>query len=144
MDCRVESADRPDRTQPGDHERPPRRPGGQILDIGEDVGGAVEPVFRADGESNSRGEDQDQVHGHEDSLHLTHDAGHGRGDEGVAGDSGGEDTVDGAIAGRPVAVAGDDDDGEEHQGEAVCWSVSVSVSASVSVPFQRIRTVDGA
>ena len=101
---------RPDRGEPGDHESPARWPSREVFGLSEDEVGRV-AMLLANWQRDDCRKDEDEVHDHEHGLQLAHDPGQCRRDESVAAHGGEEDDVDDAVARRPVAVSGDDDDG---------------------------------
>ncbi len=115
----IECANSPNRGEPSQHKRPSTRPEREVFNVCEDVTCAVTLGSATNRQSDDGGEDKDEVHDDEDGLQFAHNASQGRGDEGVARDSRQKHDVDDTVGGTPVAVSGDDDNGQEHQGEAV-------------------------
>ncbi len=108
----------PDRRQPRNHESPSCWPGGKVFSLRKDEV-AVIAMFLANRQGDDSRKDEDEVHDHEDGLQLAHDLGQSGSHECMRGDCAKEDSVDDSICGCPIAVASDDDNGEEHQGEPI-------------------------
>ena len=77
MNTRVETSDRPNRRKPSQKEGPARRPGRKIGRCSENIGAVISTRRFSDWERDDGGEDEDQIHDHEDGLQFTHDLGHG-------------------------------------------------------------------
>lgn len=116
----VERADRPDRAQPAQHERPARGPRRQVLRLREDEMPIVSAVPGPDRQGDDRRGDENKVHGHEDGLEFPHDFRHDGSQHAVAEKTGEKGSIDGSVGGVPIPVARDHDDGKKHQGEAIC------------------------
>ena len=71
------------------------------------------------GKSNDGGGDENEIHDDKDGLELSHNLGHDGGQDGMAEDASEEGPVDCSVGGCPIAVAGDDDDGKEHQRKSI-------------------------
>jgi len=56
----------------------------------------------ANWQSDNCSEDEDEVHDHKEGLELAHDPSQVRSDEGVAGNSTKEDSVDDTVGRRPI------------------------------------------
>lgn len=120
--ARVKRADRPDGREPGEHERPARGPGGEVLDGPEDVASGVDRDVVdtvADGEGDHRRDDEPDVEEDAHRLDLGHDASEERRDQAVRRDAGDVRAVDDGARGSPGAVASKRDDREQHEGEAI-------------------------
>ena len=118
MHAGIECVDRPDRTQPAEHECPTGGPCRQVLHVGEDVATAVTFVH-ADRKGDDRSQYQDKIHGHENSLESTHNPGQRRRENCMAANARNESSVYDTVGRMPIAVSGDDDDGKKHDGETI-------------------------
>ena len=119
MHTTIKRANRPNRTQPTQHERPPRGPRRQIRRLPKDIAHRISRARFSYGERDDGRDDEGEVHDHEDGLEFPHYAGEGRSKDAVAENGAEEDEVDGAVGGGPGAIARDHDHAEEHEGEAV-------------------------
>ena len=93
--------------------------------MSEDVAGTVALMRGTNRKCDDSGGYEDEVHGDEDGLELSHDFGHDGGENGVAKDTGDKGSVDCSARWCPVSVSGDHDDGQKHQGEAIYFAVKI-------------------
>ena len=78
----------------------------------------------ANWQSDDRGKDEDKVKEHKNGLQLAHDLGQSRSDDGMAAHSAEENGVYVPIRRNPITVTGNDDNRQEHQGEAIYAGIS--------------------
>ena len=83
----------------------------------------VAPVLGADRESYDRSCDEDEVHNHENRLKLAHYLRHDRSQNAMAADASEKYPVDSPVGRCPVAIAGYDNDGKQHQRETICQRI---------------------
>lgn len=89
MHTRVKSADRPDRRQPSQHERPARGPGGQILNATKHIRPRIHRrgiVSFANRQRNDGSNDKADVEENTNRLDFGHDPSEEDGDEAVRED----------------------------------------------------------
>lgn len=79
----------------------------------------ITPVFGADGQSYDGRRNEDEIHDYEDGLKFAHDLRHDGCQHAMAADASEENRIEVSVGGCPVAIASYDDNGEEHQREAV-------------------------
>jgi len=105
----------PNRTQPGEHERPTGRPSSQVGCGSKDPRRVVSSLGAPYRQRNDRSEDEHKVHDHKCSLKLTHDLAEATSEYAVTDNAGKEDGIYNAMRRRPSTVSCQNGYAQEHE-----------------------------